>query len=62
MDGIVILKKPIISSFGCEFPAGVELTAEIDSKLRIFVEHPAEKNLRMLIDEKNIAFSHWNII
>lgn len=54
MEGKVTLKKPITSCFGCEFPAGVELAAEIDFKLRVFVEHPIDKNLRILVDDGNI--------
>lgn len=59
MEGTLRLKKSITSCFGCEFPTGVELTAEIDSKLRVFVEHPVDKNLRVLVDDGNIECSNF---
>jgi len=59
MKGLIVLRESIISYYGQIFPANVQLQAEIDNKDRIFVEHPQDKSLRILIEEKNIISKHW---
>ena len=59
--GTIELKKPITSSkFGIIYPANTSLKVFVDSRKRIYAEHPTCNNVYMLVKEANIKSVMWD--
>jgi hypothetical protein len=61
MNGKIVLKRPSKSKkFNIMFPKNIELNCFVDDEMRIFAEHPTDKNVYIRVSEFNIKSVVWN--
>ncbi len=60
MNGKIVLRNSVKSKkFNVTFPKNTELKCFVDDEMRIFAEHPTDKNVFIRVSEMNIKSSVW---